>query len=150
MRLFSATCRFCIPAILFAGSSACSSNESDSGNTGSSGGTAGPGDWIEFADPGSEFATEDVYDSNREVVHFDAQNMTMVWPQGLTVSGWTAQGNDLSWDDNTVAFQVLFGTEQGERRAYFTETLTGTICDLVLQGQDELTIFSTTEPPPSE
>ena len=109
-----------------------------------------PGAFVSFVDDATGFATEDVHDANREVVRFDAAQQTMVaFDTGDSVSGWVATGNDLSWSSSGVEFRVRFGTEEGERRAYFTETATGTICDLRLTGPDQLGISGTREIPPN-
>lgn len=128
------------------------------GVTGSGGDLAAAGaagaennaEWVTFSDDGRAFETHDVYDANREVVRFHATDHAMVALDGTSVSGWTATGSDLAWNINPVAFRVLFGFENGERRAYFTETRTGTICDLRIAGPDQLSIFATDEPPPSD
>ena len=108
------------------------------------------GVWVEFDDPATSLVTTEVYDSDREVVQFDSIAHLLVDADGNGVAGWTATGNDLSWDRNTVAFRVLFGSEAGEQRAYFTEAATGTICNLRIDGPDDLSISSTSEAPPQE
>jgi len=106
--------------------------------------------WVDFTDADTGFATAEVHDANREIVRFDSNGSAMVNANGARVTGWTTQGNDLDWDRNSVEFRVLFGAEAGERRAYFTETGSGTICDLNIAGPDQLAIYSTDEPPPQE
>src|SRR6187402_3122978 len=66
------------------------------------------GVWVEFDDPATGLVTTDVYDSDREVVQFDSIAHLMVDADGDSVAGWTATGNDLAWDRNTIAFRVLF------------------------------------------
>ena len=106
--------------------------------------------WVDFMDADTGFVTAEVHDSNREVVRFDSNASAMVNATGTSVAGWTTLGNDLAWAGNSVAFRVRFGSELGERRAYFTETDSGTICDLNITGRDQLAISSTSEPPPQE
>jgi len=106
------------------------------------------GIWVEFSDASTGVVVSDVYDSSREIVHFDSIAHAMVDLDGVSVAGWTATDNDLAWDQNTIAFSVLFGSEAGERRAYFTETSTGTICDLKIEGPNQLAISPTSETPP--
>lgn len=107
--------------------------------------------FVTFVDPESDFSTVEVYDADREVVHFDAALSAMISPQsGDVVPGWNARGSDLSWGRSSIAFRVRFGTEAGERRAYFTETDRGTICDLTISGPDLLSISATSETPPDE
>ena len=103
------------------------------------------GVWVEFND--AEITSE-VYESDREIVHFDSIALAMVDLDGVGVAGWTTAGNELDWAQSTMAFRVLFGSEAGERRAYFTETRTGTICDLKVEGPNQLSIYPTSEPPP--
>jgi hypothetical protein len=103
---------------------------------------------VAFRDPGSSFVTTDVYDATREIVRFDAERQAMVSAAtGDSVSGWMTDGNDLG---PFGSFRVRFGTEGGERRAYFTETGNGTICNIVLSGPEMLSIFGTSERPPME
>jgi hypothetical protein len=96
------------------------------------------------------YVTDAVHDADREVVHFDAALGAMVSDaSGDAVGGWTVTGNDLRWSRNGGAFRVRFGTEGGERRAYFTEAGPGTICNLTLVGPDMLFISGTRETPPN-
>lgn len=109
------------------------------------------GTFTVFTDASTGFTTNAVHDVDREVVHFDPELEAMVWAAtGDAVSGWTTSAADLSWSRSGVAFQVRFGTEQGERRAYFTETRTGTICNLDIDAPEDLSISGTNEPPPQE
>ena len=125
-------------------------NPANSGAGGAAGAETNS-EWVTFRDDAGAFETHEVHDANREVVRFHATDHAMVAAlDGTSVSGWTATGNDLAWDINPVAFRVLFGSEDGERRAYFTETRTGTICDLRITGPDQLSIFATDEPPPND
>jgi hypothetical protein len=73
----------------------------------------------------------------------------MVWSvNGDAVSNWSTNGNDLAWSRSGVAFRVRFGTEAGERRAFFTETDRGTICNLSITAPETLSIRATSEMPP--
>jgi hypothetical protein len=113
-------------------------------------GDAGPVELVAFVDESTGFETLDVHDATRDVVRFDAAHGAMVSLDGsVAVSGWATTGNELSWSRSGVAFRVRFGTELGERRAFFTETATGTICDLRLYGPDQLGISGTSELPPN-
>jgi hypothetical protein len=78
------------------------------------------GAWVEFEDSSAGFVTSEVYDSDREIVQFDGIAHAMVDADGTSIAGWTTAGNDLDWDQNSIAFRVLFGSEGGGRRAYFT------------------------------
>lgn len=107
--------------------------------------------YVTFVDPDSGFSTADVHDADRQIVHFDAELQAMIWStNGDAVGGWSTRGSDLSWSRSGVAFRVRFGTEAGERRAYFTETDRGTICNLTITGPETLAISATGETPPVE
>lgn len=107
--------------------------------------------YVTFVDPASGFSTADVHDADRQIIHFDAERQALIWStSGDAVSGWSTRGSDLSWNRSGVAFRVRFGTEAGERRAYFTETDRGTICNLTLTGPETLGISPTGETPPLE
>ena len=49
-----------------------------------------------------------------------------------------------------VLLACWLGSEAGERRAYFTETVSGTICDLDIYALDQMTIYATNPLPPGE
>lgn len=81
-----------------------------------------------FTDAETGFQTTDVRDVDNEIVRFDVSDGTLIWtPENLLFDGWRVQGSFL---DEDRLFQVRFGTVSGERRAYFTESGRGTICDL--------------------
>lgn len=106
--------------------------------------------YVTFIDCTTGFRTVEVHDADREIVHFDAALEAMVSASsGNSVSGWTVVGADLDWSRSGVSFRVRFGTEAGERRAYFTEAGPGTICNLNLAGPDVLYISGTSEMPPN-
>jgi len=106
--------------------------------------------YVTFIDCTTGFRTDEVHDADREVVHFDAALEAMVSAaSGDRVSGWTVAGADLDWSRSGVSFRVRFGSEAGERRAYFTEAGPGTICNLNLAGPDVLYISGTGETPPN-
>jgi hypothetical protein len=106
--------------------------------------------FVRFVDPTSGCVTDRVHDADRELVFFDAALSAMVTLDGgNTVSGWTVNGADLAWSRSGVRFRVRFGTEDGERRAYFTETGPGTICNLNVAGPDVLFISATSQTPPN-
>jgi hypothetical protein len=106
--------------------------------------------FVRFVEPGSGFSSDEVSDADRERVSFDAIVGAIVsLSSGDSVSGWTTLGNDLTWTGSRVAFRVGFGTEGGERRAFFTEAGNGTICDLSFNGDGSLSIRSTNELPPN-
>jgi hypothetical protein len=106
--------------------------------------------YVTFVDCATGFRSDEVFDADREVVRFDAELDAMVSAaSGDSVSGWTVAGVDLDWSRSGVSFRVRFGTEAGERRAYFTEAGPGTICNLSVAGPDLLYISATSETPPN-
>ena len=95
-------------------------------STGTANGNDGA-DFIVFQDPDSDFSTTDVMDIDREIVRLDGVRGELIWvADGTTDSGWDINGNLLLGGFFTVAF----GTENGQRGAYFTETATATICNI--------------------
>ena len=93
-----------------------------------------------FHDPSSTFATSDVRDVQGQIVRFDLATNSLIWAtDGRSFSGYPVDGKFIRSDH---AFQVRFGTDGGERRAYFTETVKGTICDLEVTG-GQLVLTST-------
>jgi hypothetical protein len=109
-----------------------------------------PASYAVFVDPVTGFTTDEVHDADREIVHFEPALGVMVSAAtGSTVSGWEANGTDLGWSRSGIPFRVRFGTELGERRAYFTEAGPGTICNLRIAGTDQLFISGTNETPPN-
>ena len=113
-------------------------NDNDNGNDGV--------DFVVFQDPDSEFSTTDVMDVDAEIVRFDDADGQIIWAEdGTTEDGWDINGNLLQGGFFTVAF----GTENGQRGAYFTETATATLCDIRVNAGD-IQIFATTTPVPQE
>ena len=93
-----------------------------------------------FVDPDGDFSTMDVYDIDEEIVRFDPERKTLIWAaDNLEFDDWDVEGNLLG---SQGAFQVRFGTIDGERRAYFTETGPETICDISVNNE-RLTISPT-------
>jgi hypothetical protein len=100
---------------------------------------------IEFVDPTTGFSTSDVRDVEGEIVRFNRTNNSLIWAaDGRSFPGYPVDGNFL---DSARSFQVRFGTENGERRAYFTETGPATICDIEVVGSS-LAISATSVPVP--
>ena len=79
-----------------------------------------------------------------------------ITPAATTII-WAATGeafNAGSWNVNGLflaggGFQVRFGTKNGQRRAYSTETIPATICNISL-GCGSVCIFPTNVPVPHE
>jgi hypothetical protein len=82
----------------------------------------------------SGFMTSDVRDVQGQIVQFDTANHALIWAaDGRSFAGYPVSGDFIGANR---AFRVLFGTEDGQRRAYFTETVPETICDInVVNGQ---------------
>lgn len=102
-----------------------------------------------FADPDSDYAATDVHDIDEEVVRFDPLTQSVIWVadgRSFDSGVWSVNGNLLT---DGGSFQVRFGTKDGQRRAYFTETAPGTVCNLVVSGENFL-IYPTPYFPPQE
>lgn len=109
------------------------------------------GTFIAFVDPMTGQGLQEVRDADREIVRFDGPSQSMIWAaSGNAVGGWSSTGNDLRWLRSGVAFRVRFGSEGGERRAYFTEADRGTLCDLSISAPEQLSIRPTSETPPGD
>jgi hypothetical protein len=120
-------------------------NENENANDNENGN--GGADLVVFEDPDSDFSTTDVMDVNGDIVRLDGARGELIWvADGTTDSGWEINGNVLGADG---FFTVAFGTENGERGAYFTETDRATICDLRLDN-GEIKISATNIPVPQE
>ncbi len=118
-------------------------NENANGNDNGNGG----GDLVVFEDPDSDFSTTDVMDVDGEIVNLDGAQGELIWAaDGTTDDGWEINGNVLG---SSGFFTVAFGTENGERGAYFTETFRATICDIRLDN-GEIKISATNTPVPQE
>ncbi len=130
-------------AVMVAGLCSCSmsagtGDDNDNGN--------GVAIFVVFQDPDSEFSTTDVMDVDAEIVRFDDAGGQIIWAEdGTTEDGWDINGNLLQGGFFTVAF----GTENGQRGAYFTETATATICDIRVNAGD-IQIIATNTPVPQE
>lgn len=98
-----------------------------------------------FSDPASAFSTSDVRDVQEQIVRFDSASNSLIWAaDGRSFPGYPVSGNFIRSDRY---FQVRFGTKDNERRAYFTETATATICDIdVIGGQLVITATNVTVP----
>ena len=84
---------------------------------------------VVFFDPDSTFSTSDVRDVEEQIVRFDADTLEIIWAESdeaFQAGNWATNGNLLA----SGGFTVRFGTKDGERRAYFTETGPATICDI--------------------
>lgn len=98
-----------------------------------------------FMDPRSDFQTIDVRDSENDIVRFDTGEDALVWTESdVLFDGWIVNGNFL---DEGRLYVVRFGTVNDERRAYFTETGRGTLCELSVVN-NELFIAPTDLLPP--
>jgi hypothetical protein len=85
-----------------------------------------------FTDPASGFSTADVRDVDDQIMRFKPTERTLLWVEGnLVFDGWIVDGNFLA---EGHPYEVRFGTVSGQRRAYFTETGRGTLCDLEVEG----------------
>ncbi|TDI34739.1 MAG: hypothetical protein E2P02_29380 [Acidobacteria bacterium] len=122
-------CSIATGALLLA--AACSDSSSPSAPTSAPPPPASTANLAVFSDPGSTFQTTDVFDSNGEVVRFNTVESALLWVAGdLFFDGWVVDGNIL---DEGRLYQARFGTADGQRRAYFTERVRGTLCDLSVE-----------------
>jgi hypothetical protein len=96
-----------------------------------------------FTDPTTNQATSDVRDVDEQVMRFEMPGGVLLWVDGSRHMGWPVSGNFL---DAAHSFQVRFGSRSGQRRAYFTETGSGTICNLEVSG-GQLRVTATNERP---
>jgi len=89
-----------------------------------------------FSDSASSLMTPDVRDVDGQIVRFDTNNRALIWAaNNKAFPGYTVNGDIINHD-----FQVRFGTEDGERRAYFTETARPFICNIeIVNGQVVIT-----------
>jgi hypothetical protein len=86
-----------------------------------------------FKDPASSFSTSDVRDGQGRVVRFDIPTSSLVWTaDGRMFTGYPVL--DTHYIRADKFFQVRFGTNNGEQRAYFTEAGRGTLCDIQVVG----------------
>ena len=87
---------------------------------------------VVFTDTGATFSTSDVRDVHDQIVRFDMTSNSLIWAaDGRSFTGYPVSGNFIGADKS---FQVRFGTKDGERRAYFTETVATTVCDIEIVG----------------
>jgi len=83
---------------------------------------------VVFTDPDSSLRTNDVYEADDELVRFDPASGSLIWAaDGSSFPGYPVDGDLIG---PTGFFKVRFGTVEGQRRAYFTETEAETICDI--------------------
>ena len=137
----ASTVRALALATLFIGVGACSDDDSPT-----SPGTPPPTLTLaSFMDPMGG-STSDVRDSEGDVVRFTVDGL-LVWPPTMaTFGGFPVAGNLIG---PTQGFEVRFGTEGGQRRAYFTERGPGTICDIdLINGMINVSPTSQTVPNP--
>ena len=104
-------------------------------------------DFALFTDPDSDFTTTTVRDIDGETVRFRISNEAIVYQDGREYQegSWPVSGNALGGG----AFLARFGTQDGVRQAYFTETGPATICNFVVSEVNFL-IFPTSQTVPQE
>ena len=131
--------KVCLCGLAVAGLS-CGSGSSGSSPTAPSQGST----LATFTDPTTGQATSDVRDVDEQVMRFETPSGVLIWvADGSRHSGWPVSGQFL---DSARLYQVRFGSRSGQRRAYFTETGSGTICNLEVSG-GQLRISATSERP---
>jgi hypothetical protein len=97
---------------------------------------------VVFVDPDTDFETTDVFDVERDVVHFTDAGRMIHADADLAFPGWPASGNNVG---RFGEFRIRFGDDDGERRAFFTEADPPTICDIEVEEEDELRVYSTSQ-----
>lgn len=124
-------------------------NENENTNTNTNGNDNGEDetDFAIFTDPDSDFSTTRVRDVDGETIRFRISNEAIVYQDGTEYQEgfWPITGNFLGG----VSFQARFGTEDGVRQAYFTETGPATICNYTVT-PTTFTISATSVPVPQE
>lgn len=122
------------------------SNDNDDNDNDSNDNGDEDDDFALFTDPDGDFSTTDVNDVDGETIKIRLSTSAIVYQDGreFQEGSWTVDGNFLAGG----GFQVRFGTEDGERKAYFTETVPATICDFSVNGTFQ--IFPTTQTVPQE
>jgi hypothetical protein len=136
----ASTVRALALATLLMGGGACSDGDSPTSPT-----TTPTLTLASFMDPRGG-STNDVRDSEGDVVRFTVDGL-LVWPPTMaTFGGFPVAGNLIG---PTQGFEIRFGTEGGQRRAYFTERGPGTICDIdLINGMINVSPTSQTVPNP--
>ena len=133
-----------LPVVLIAGAVGCGGSDSAPTTPTASTPTPPPAGQVQlavFTDPASSFSTSDVRDVHEQIVRFDVATNALIWgADGRSFSGYPVSGLFIRADQ---FFQVRFGTKDGERRAYFTEAVATTICDVEIVG-GQLVILPTT------
>jgi hypothetical protein len=107
--------------------------------------TTGDG-YIEFEDPGSDFVTSEVFDVGGDSVAFREEDDSMVFGE-LAQENWPVVEG--LWTPEDRFFEIRFGSVEGEPRAFITERVTMTVCDVALAG-DGFTIYATETPVPND
>jgi|GEM_PF-2290113 len=104
--------------------------------------------FVVFTDAVTGFQAVNVHDVQGEIVRFDPFTNAIVWAATDTryhAGSWPVNGNFLGGG----FFSVRYGTVSGVRRAYFTETVAATICDIRINGA-QMQIFATSVHVPQE
>ncbi len=124
-------------------------NDNDNANTNDNGNDNDDdeSDFALFTDPDGDFSTTQVRDIDGETVRFRISNQAIVYQDGTEyqTGSWPVTGNFLGG----VSFQVRFGTQDGQRQAYFTETGPATICDFTVS-ETTFSISATSQTVPQE
>jgi hypothetical protein len=107
---------------------------------------------VVFTEPDSGFSTPDVRDAQGQIVRFDRSNQLIWTPDGTKLAGFAWNGSVIDAERAcSCQFEVRFGTEGGDRRAYLTADWghdnPGTIVDLEIAG-GQLTVTRGTGYPP--
>src|SRR5262245_23919305 len=91
----------------------------------------------------TRLVTPDVHDVDEQVVRFDTANGALIWAaDNRSFSGYAVSGYIINHD-----FQGRFGSKNGVRETYFTETARPFICNIEV-ANGRVTITATNVPVP--
>ena len=109
---------------------------------------------VVFVEPGSGFSTSEVRDAQGHVVQFDQRGRLIWTADGARLTGFTLSDGLFVVPPDHVCqcwFEVRFGTDDGQRRAYLTADYghdnPGTLVDLDVAGGQLLVSRSQVYPP---
>jgi hypothetical protein len=118
-------------------------NTNDNDNIDGNGNDNSDDEFAVFTDPATGFTTTVVYDASHDTAQFRVTDDSVVFQDGMAydIGEWDVNGLYL---DAEQFFVVQFGTEEGQRRAFFTETeMPEVICDFFVEDGDFQMVPST-------
>jgi hypothetical protein len=88
-------------------------------------------DRVLFVDPDSDFSTDQVRDSDGQILMFDGKEGTLFF-EGVITEGWAVREGRFT--GNNDFFEIRFGQENGKQAAFFTEQENATVCNVEVPG----------------